>query len=641
MKPTHRKFNKILSIITLSIILSNCAYDFSEDSFFEVTQKTPTASISLNSLSDNQIFYVTTRVNFSYNGNNKHRLYEIKIYIDNIEIKTTTTNSGDFIIDTESLEDGNHILKIEYIFSSGSGSLADVSGVEAYIKTEEYNFIVDKSPPPTIVMKSVEIIDGSIYLKWEPITETNFDKALLIITNNGNSNYLEITKQELLNLTYNDTYVHTSTSCTGGQSGNYLEYEIYLENTRGNTISNKVSLSIKPFEIQKLILNENEYKLIIPKHALYNNFDYYSFNDDYNNSVHKVSSQGGEIIVDEPIKFPNLNIGVTFSLYQESGSEDIYKGCLFTFESYFEQFDSGAGGSYNEYIYNEDNDVIYALKIDSSCGSCLDNITIYKLDPIDLEIIDSKVIAIVEAYDNQELTIDPITHNLILDAGSISLLVDKNNFSIINQWEISGFGEQSGNIFYRDNIIVIEQVDNIIFYDSSTKAQFYAVSKTGYFNISDNGRYFYANDTIFEINNKIVIPLTITNTNNSVNLVKFMEGLNKCIYNTYDGNPVIFDFASQTKTVLSDFTRINIMDYDVYTKKLLLVRSEYGFGNSTPSYAYVYGLMTNEFKRIEVGNIVSAWNPEEIPRGYWFANNKLIYRYVDRNGYYLDHYINE
>lgn len=87
-----------------------------------------------------------------------------------------------------------------------------------------------------------------------------------------------------------------------------------------------------------------------------------------------------------------------------------------------------------------------------------------------------------------------------------------------------------------------------------------------------------------------------------------------------------------TKSVLSDFTRINIMDYDKASNKLLFVRDEL---NKQPSYSYVYNLTTTNFKKIEVRTV---WSTNE-NRGYWFQGNKLIYAYGF--GFYLGHYINE
>jgi len=632
------KFKVIVFFIILGILtLFSCEYEFSEDSFTEITQKPPTASVNLNSLRNNHVFYVSTIINFNYNGNNKHRLYEIKIYIDETLIKTSTINSGDFNIDTESLEDGSHILKVEYIFSSGSGSLADVSGVEAYIKTEEYNFTVDKSPPEAVVMKSAKIIDGSIYLTWKPINKINFDKAYLSISDKGGkitdiNRSISLSKGETLRLNYNDISFY-ETKYSQEQSIN-LKYQINLENTRGKSESNEVSISIAPFNIQKLIFNENSYKLIIPEHTLYGNFDYFLFK--HNNKSHEIPSNGGEVIINKPIKFPSYEAGTLLTLFKKNIGQDTYKGSLFILGSYDKQFEYDTSNSYEEFVYNESNGFVYTLRVYSSCVVCLDRISIDRRNPEDLTIIDSKQISIVEDYNNQELIIDPSTGNLIIDSGSVTFLVDKNNFSILNQWTLSEFGEQNGNIFYRNNIIAIEQNDKVSFFDSNTKSLFYTTNKTGYFKISESGKYFYTNNSIFKLENKLVNLITNTSTNNSVNLVEFIENSNLCVYNTYDGNPIIYDFASQSKTVLNDFTGINIIDYDNTTGKLLLVKNDDTQNNRGQSYAYVYDFTTADFKKIEVQTLGTYTNSPPQLKGYWLASDKLI-----SVGYYLDHYLNE
>ena len=61
-----------------------------------------------------------------------------------------------------------------------------------------------------------------------------------------------MTEQELLGLSYNDIYI-LSTSCQGGEPTTELEYQIFLENSRGRKTSNKAVLYMDPFNVEKII----------------------------------------------------------------------------------------------------------------------------------------------------------------------------------------------------------------------------------------------------------------------------------------------------------------------------------------------------------------------------------------------------
>ncbi len=75
-------------------------------------------------------------------------LYEAKVSLDSLSIYTGNTPSDDFYYDPNNYTDGFHILKIEFITSSGTGSLADISMAEGYQFYQEWGvFNIRNSPP--------------------------------------------------------------------------------------------------------------------------------------------------------------------------------------------------------------------------------------------------------------------------------------------------------------------------------------------------------------------------------------------------------------------------------------------------------------------------------------------------------------
>src|SRR5690606_23670679 len=114
-----RVFIVLLTYLTI-VFVSSCSFNYSEDYFNDIEQVEPTADLLLNNFNNNLVITSPVNVNYDYDSGDIHRLFEIRIYIDDVEIKNTSETRGNFYIDADNLSSGNHILKIEYIFSSGS-----------------------------------------------------------------------------------------------------------------------------------------------------------------------------------------------------------------------------------------------------------------------------------------------------------------------------------------------------------------------------------------------------------------------------------------------------------------------------------------------------------------------------------------
>ena len=179
-----KKLFKLLPFLAI-IIFSTCDYQFSEDYYKEIEVKTPTASLALLNFTDGQVYKKSTSINFKYSGNDKHRLDFIQIFIDNKLEIVTNDLSGSFFIDTQKLSEGRHNIKVEYSFSSGTGSLGEISNLEYYYVDEEFSFSIDKSLADAFPLTQVKIENGTINVYWDEIEDKNFDNAYLITKYDG------------------------------------------------------------------------------------------------------------------------------------------------------------------------------------------------------------------------------------------------------------------------------------------------------------------------------------------------------------------------------------------------------------------------------------------------------------------------
>lgn len=614
------RITKVL-LLTLTVqLFVNCNYEFSEDYFLEIEQSEPNAILRLEEFSNNIILQQPVTVSYEYDGNNISRLFEVRFYIDDTQILSSANNLGDFHIDSDSLSEGSHILKVEYVFSSGTNSLADINNLEVYIKTEQYNFYIDKSPPSPVVLKTVEIVDGTIYISWDPILETNFDEAFLILKSDGIIiKEIKLSNEELSEEQYNDK----NSLC------NNLNYSIKLVNRYNQSISNDLTIDIEPISIEKQIINENQLKLTWSTHPLYNNFDYFECNI-VSPFLTDLSPLGGEIIVNKSPVFGNFAprsysnfLYFYFQKYESDNSDHLFKNIereVF-FGKPFENL------NYKEFTYHIALDAYFAVELKGS------DFNILQLSSNDLVVTKSENIGNESTgLGLGDIIVDPFSNDIIIDLSTKSYLIDKESLSVKSIWKAEDFGitETYIRTFYRNNYLFIDNLrtDELSIYNVETRDRVYIAPRNYYFKVSDDGKYFYNNNAIYKIENDVVTQITSTDgTNGFIHSIEFIPDQNKCVYSNLFQNPVIFDFSTGSKTTLFQISEVRELEYDIKSQKLLF--GQYHTSSGDRSFVNIYEFDTNAFKRLEVYD-------DHYGGFYRLLNGKLIYS----SGLYLDHYLN-
>ena len=602
------------------IVLSSCTFDFSEDYYKEIEITQPTASLTLSSFENNMTLTQPVNVNYLYNGANKHRLYEIDISIDNKLILSDSYENGTFYIDVNNLEETTHKLKVEYYFSSGTGSLADVANLEAYVVTQEYTFLVDKSIGVAPNMLDVEILNGTLFISWDILKHSDFNEAYLIIENGNNQhiNQILLTNDELYSGIYNDKLSVT----------NSLKYSIMLKNYYTSSISNKVAIEIPKVSIETEILNENQHVMRWSSHALYGNFDYYKYSN-YGYSDEILDSKGGELIFD---KSPIFGEKIHHYLYMYRGEQQV--GSITATKEFGKPFSTILA---NEYVYSSKTNSYFALKtVGEDYYEAIQELYLYQLDPINLSVLSKMRLDNVVASTYRNLIIDPVSNSLIVDTEEKSYKINASDLSILKTWNIEdyNFNGYSTRPHYRNGFMYIADFSGSGYfniYNAESKTLIYSGNINYYFKVSDDGKYFYNQDAIYKIENNNVVLVTSTDTGSSIHTIGFLLDQNKCIYSNVNSNPVIYDFNTQNKTVLNEIIDVNDIQYDQTSGKVFFGQLHTDSFGGHKSFANIYNLNSGTLKRLQI------YDSHYVGVYFRYLNNKLIYSW----GLYLDTYINQ
>jgi len=174
-------FHAIFFINTLLFIFS-CNYDPDGEFNSDITQPVaPAAEITINDSDSVLQIGLVTDCYFSTYPDKPLSIGEIAVYIDGNEIPLIENNY--FRIDPAAYGFGDHTLVIEITTeSSGSGSLADRLGGEAFVYTKEIKLEIENRPPyeldpPEILFLGEE--NGTFKIEWTEYPLSNFQRYVL------------------------------------------------------------------------------------------------------------------------------------------------------------------------------------------------------------------------------------------------------------------------------------------------------------------------------------------------------------------------------------------------------------------------------------------------------------------------------
>lgn len=620
---------KITCIIAcfLVLVLFSCDYQFSEDYYKKIEIIEPSVSLSLINFKENDTLIKSKEIKYRYNASDKNLLYQIDFSIDNKIIHQSSNKQGNFPLEIKRLSNGNHTLKIEYIFRLGSESLADLTGNELIKKEETVSFFVNNNVP--LEIEKLELRDGTIYIHFKPYELEEELFKTIIPTYIVESEYGSIEYNIFENSLYNGAVRDRRSFASK------LTYSTRVKNSFTETVSKKKTITIPDtFKLELKVTDSKEAKIEWTEHALYNNVDlkilYNSKNEDIDirlTTGASINAKGGE----QNIPYGGFGSILKYIVYNEAffssdNIELINKNT--TLGTRFETPENG----FNKIIYSSQNNRFYALAMEQiNENSNESNVYIYELASDNLQTI--KKTKITTSKNIQGDLIKDASGNLVIDLNSKSIVIDINTLSIIGEYLISKYSDyENGSIIrFRENILFKDNLSNYgkkEIFDTSNKNKIFTSYENSFLGITNNGKYFTFKDKIYKIENSAFTEIAKSPQQGSSILIKGLDmdvDSNKLYIlsgteNFISNNLYEFDLNSSISRKIPELPSYIVNFYFSNDEKKLIC-NHYDYTNDE---LYILDITNNQIKSINANRSST----------FFVFNNKLI----SNIGSYLDNF---
>ena len=176
--------NKLNFIVLLAafFLLVSCEFDPTGKNFVEIAppESNIPVEITLNDVKPTDTIYVYQNTTFRINIKSSKSLHKADVLMDGQFYRTMSNNTLSFIVIPGQLSDGVHKLKVSATFASGTGSLADMMGMEGYTGELAWNIRVITKPENYFTLESRINPDGFMELFWNtPLPESIIERYMV------------------------------------------------------------------------------------------------------------------------------------------------------------------------------------------------------------------------------------------------------------------------------------------------------------------------------------------------------------------------------------------------------------------------------------------------------------------------------
>lgn len=164
------------------IIFNSCDYTPTGSYYRDIVFTEP--NLNLVALNENQTTFIRGRVGIPFTAAlDGKKLIAVKVYLDNNYLSSYYTASDIIDFDSRKYTDGNHTVKLELYTTTNTGSLADISGAEAYVLPKLYNIQIFNAAITTPQITSMQVINNALHIKWEKYEGPGFQKYVIVAYN--------------------------------------------------------------------------------------------------------------------------------------------------------------------------------------------------------------------------------------------------------------------------------------------------------------------------------------------------------------------------------------------------------------------------------------------------------------------------
>lgn len=628
--------NKIAFLILISLIIVGCSYEFSSDNFIQLEPPSTTARyIELNNFTNLDTINVESTLGYTFNGSNNQQRVESNVYVDNQFIQSNWQNeTATFLLQPSRYEDGVHTIRIEYIYTSGTGSIADQIGAELIKEIVEYQFMVNRKPSTPPEVFETNVIDGTIFISWNTDYETDYVNAYLSIKFGTQETRIPLTPELLALGSYNDNLTVLYVANTNAPNYNEFRtvtYSIVFESEYEELYGTSNNISYDPSSVVVKIgfTDFSSYKVKWSAHPQYANFE--NFEMGTIDGSFEGSSEGGEFLIQVPYVFGQE--------YSVTGRPKDTENNLpyYTFRNV--SLDEETFGTIDldplfvkDILFNPNTNHYYALVIEADSQNNR-GIYIYEysqeMEYLRKTFIDNNV----NRTDYIKFVFDNTTNLFYIDNRYISYKIDGNSLVVLEEFnstsleiQISARGQVFASFDFTNNQLTIV--------NSNSSAILYSQVNTGICYISPSGEYVFIQEasggSIYRVENDALINvLDITAANYNFGQQIFTMQIVGTTAFYAEGNQIMLVNLITKESKSFEFgTYQQSLNYDEWSKKLLVSQS---------GYNTIYNTITEEsvtFESQDDKSISGVFRNEDRAYIMHLQNGRLIHSkgiYIDIN----------
>lgn len=154
----------IIVLTSLMLILVACDYEPIGENVLDINppEENISVEISLNDFTPLDTIYIYKYTRFSLKLSSTKLLRSLSVLLDDMPV----SDGYDFGINPNELSEGLHKIRIKSTFTSGTGSLAEILGMEGYEGEISWNILVKHNPEQEIIVKYQINPDGFTEIFW-------------------------------------------------------------------------------------------------------------------------------------------------------------------------------------------------------------------------------------------------------------------------------------------------------------------------------------------------------------------------------------------------------------------------------------------------------------------------------------------
>jgi hypothetical protein len=171
--------NVLLPIVLLLSVFS-CEYEPSGENFRDIARPDTTRHIQVNLSPLETQYSITVPTNILYDLNTFGlKIYNVEFLLEGKSLYKGNKATGVFWFDPALYGTGAKTLTMKVTTNTETGSLADLTGVEALIYEKSWNLLLDGGNPDPVEITRIYNDNGVLRIEWGPYKRFNFQKFTL------------------------------------------------------------------------------------------------------------------------------------------------------------------------------------------------------------------------------------------------------------------------------------------------------------------------------------------------------------------------------------------------------------------------------------------------------------------------------